>query len=148
MRAIRSSVAATLAVALAPAGAAAIGAVDVGARGGAGAILGTGGDGPNIVVLGILLFAGLAFVGHVFGLVSGLLRWDREKIAASASGAAATLAGLVVFFALWFGAAAGIAAVTGWSAGATVLGFVVGAAGYLLVFMLGDRAWRSFRRAG
>src|SRR5689334_14660331 len=56
---------ASLALALGP-------AADVGARGGAGAILNTGGGGPNIIAAGILFFAGLFFLGHVFGLVSGL----------------------------------------------------------------------------
>ena len=102
-------------------------AADVGARGGAGAILDTGG-GPNIFAIGILFFAGLFFVGHVFGLVSGLFTMNREKVVKGFSGAAATLVGVGIFFALWLGLTAVVARLTGWEAGASMLCFFLAVA--------------------
>ncbi len=116
---------------------------DVGARGGAGAILGSGGDGPNIFALGILLFAGLAFLGHVFGLVSGLFTMDRDKIVKGLSGAAATVVGVAVFFALWLGLIAGVAALTGWSEGASMAGFVLSLVLFLPVVIYATKLLRA-----
>jgi hypothetical protein len=115
---------------------------DVGARGGAGAILNSGGDGPNIFAFGILLFAGLFFVGHVFGLLSGLFTMDREKIVKGLSGAAATVVGVGVFFALWIGLVAAVAALTGWS-GASLAGFVLAVALYFPLMIYATRLFRA-----
>jgi hypothetical protein len=116
---------------------------DIGARGGAGAILNSGGDGPNIFALGILLFAGLAFLGHVFGLVSGLFSMDREKIVKGLSGAVATVVGVGIFFALWFGLIAVVAALTGWSAGASMAGFVLAIVLFLPLVIYATRLFRA-----
>lgn len=115
---------------------------DVGARGGAGAILNSGGDGPNIFALGILFFAGLFLVGHVFGLVSGLFTMNREKIVKGLSGAVATVVGVGVFFVLWIGLIAAVAALTGWSGGASMAGFVLAVALYFPLMIYAARLFR------
>ncbi len=118
-------------------------AADVGARGGAGAILDTGG-GPNIFAIGILFFAGLFFLGHVFGLIAGLFTMNREKIVKGLSGAVATVVGVGIFFALWLGLTAGVAALTGWDGGASLLCFFLAVA---LFFPLMIYATRLFLAA-
>ncbi len=149
----RSIAAAALAAAvLVPAAAAAIGAVDVGARGGAGAVLGTGGGSLSlVVVLGILLFSGIAFLGKLFDLIAALLRRDFQKMAESAGNAVMIVVAVSVFFALWYGAAEGIAVATGWSDGAVGIGFVAAVVGYFVVFVkvarLFDRPRKSTGRA-
>ncbi len=118
-------------------------AADIGARVGAGAILDSGGGGANIFAFGILLFAGLFFIGHVFGLLSGLFTMDREKIVKGLSGAAATVVGVGVFFALWTGLIAAVAALTGWSGGASLAGFVLAVASYFPLMIYATRLFRA-----
>jgi hypothetical protein len=117
--------------------------LDAGARGGAGAILNTGGDGPNIFALGILFFAGLFLLGHVFGLISGLLTMNREKIVKGLSGVAATVVGVGVFFALWLGLIAVVAALTGWTGGASFTGFVLAVVLYFPLVIYAIRFGRA-----
>lgn len=76
-------------------------ASDIGARGGAGAIMNTGGDVGPVIVVGVFLFTTLFAIGHFLSLLGGLLKRDRDQIIAGAVGFFQTVLGLAVFVAAW-----------------------------------------------
>jgi hypothetical protein len=101
-------------------------AFDVGAQGGAGAIMNTGGDAGPAIVVGIFLIAGLFAIGHLMSLLGGLLKWDRDQIVAGALGFFQTVLGLAVFVAAWGASAWALAALFGFDQPAWFLGLICG----------------------
>jgi hypothetical protein len=101
-------------------------AFDVDARGGAGAIMNTGGGVGPVIVVGIFLFTGLFAIGRLLSLLGGLLKGDRDQIVTGALGLFQIVLGLAVFLAGWLASAWALAALFGFEQPAWFLGLICG----------------------